>query len=125
MQLDTIPSVNSADLIETILCADRAFNSADGDLRAFALSAAIVMDEIWLSRSKVVHQDEAVTTRELTLAIRRRYMEHAAAWADAGRRQNLFWRPPQSGWLKLNSDVAIRPNRSYITISVRDSFSSL
>ncbi|KAB1201744.1 hypothetical protein CJ030_MR2G023038 [Morella rubra] len=35
------------------------------------------------------------------------------------------WVPPPCGWLKVNMDVAIRQNGSYIAIFVRDSYSSL
>lgn len=45
--------------------------------------------------------------------------------AVAGRGACWRWQPLQLRWLKLNSDVAIRVNGSYITISVRNSFSSL
>lgn len=37
----------------------------------------------------------------------------------------MLWQPPPIGWLKCNSDVAIRQDGSYIVVSLRDSSSSL
>lgn len=46
-------------------------------------------------------------------------------WLKVDGDVQVRWVSPKLGWLKLNSDVAIRPNRSIIAISVRDSHSSL
>lgn len=45
--------------------------------------------------------------------------------AVVGRGVCWRWQPLQLRWLKLNSDVTVRLNGSYIAISFRDSFSSL
>ncbi|KAB1213925.1 hypothetical protein CJ030_MR5G017188 [Morella rubra] len=39
--------------------------------------------------------------------------------------QLISWSPPEPGWMKINFDVAIRQEGSYIAVSCRDSSSSL
>lgn len=114
-----------AELISMILNADRDFNIEKGSLKAFAMNASIVLDCLWYSRNKLIHEAIPVDTRVLIEMIKRRYAEHANTWFEVGQVVRLRWKPPSSGWLIVNSDVAIRPNRSYIAISVRDFLSSL
>ncbi|KAB1207366.1 hypothetical protein CJ030_MR7G017451 [Morella rubra] len=114
-----------AELISMILNADRDFNIEKGSLKAFGMNASIVLDCLWYSRNKLIHEAIPVDIRVLIEMIKRRYAEHANAWFEVGQVMRLRWKPPSSGWLIVNSDVAIRPNRSYIAISVRDFLSSL
>lgn len=114
-----------AELISTILNADRDFNIEKGSFKAFAMNVAIVLDCLWYSRNKLIHEAIPVDTRVLIEMIKRRYAKHANAWFQVGQVVRLRWKPPSSGWLIVNSNVAIRPNGSYIAISVKDSLNSL
>lgn len=125
VQMDSILFSTLVELIKTIFQVDFAFNMKERNLRAFLLNAAIMMDVIWHTHNIVVHLSEPVNTGDMVMAIRRRYVKHAAAWVEVGRSTNLHWNPPQLRFLKLNLDIAVRSNGSYIAISVRDSFSSL
>ncbi|KAB1208754.1 hypothetical protein CJ030_MR6G005863 [Morella rubra] len=123
--MDSLSFLSPAALITAILQADSVFNIAVGSLKAFILNAAIVMDCLWFTRNKIIHEDAQVDTRVLISLIRRQYFEHADAWLVKGQDARLCWCPPCDGRLKFNSDVVIRSNGSYIAISVRDSLSSL
>lgn len=114
--MDSILFSTLAKLIKTIFQVDCAFNMKERNLQAFVLNVAIVMDVIWHTRNKMVHLSEPVNTGDVVMAIRRRYVKHTAAWVEVGRSANLHWNPPQLRFLKLNSDVAVRSNGSYITI---------
>lgn len=95
-------------------------------MKAFALNATVVLDSLWFLRNKITHEGARVDISGLIDTIKRRYAdaEHSYAWGVVGRGSGLRWVPPVVGFLKLNSDVAIRPNGSYIAI-VRDSSNSL
>lgn len=124
VRLDSLPLTNASSLIDTILNADRILNIQKGDLNAFALNATIIMDILWMAWNKMVHNSTLVVTRQLVLYSHKRYAEHVKAWEVHDLATGLRWKPPPLGCLKMNSDVAIRPNGSYITISIRDSTSS-
>lgn len=94
-------------------------------MQAFILNAALVMDGLWLARNLLVHQQKPIIFEDIIARIWRRYVEHSHAWMEAECFASKKWVPPPCGWLKVNMDVAIRQNGSYIAIFVRDSYSSL
>lgn len=67
----------------------------------------------------------SLNNRRINLNFKRRFAEHSCAWVNVDWLAHRRWQSPQSGWLKLNLDVAIRYFGSYIAVSVRDSHCSL
>lgn len=116
--MDALNFNTAGELIGTELNADSVLNVSQGRLNAFALNAAIVIDCLWFLHNKVVHDDERVDSGKLVASIRRRYAGHANAWLRCDGSVKLRWLPPKDRWLKLNSDVTIRPNGSLIAIPV-------
>lgn len=101
-----------------ILFADRELNVNKESLRVFALNAAIVIVCLWFLRNKIIHDGVEIDLGKLLATIKKGYMDHYIAWSSVEKQGKLRWVPPVVGWLKLNTDVAIRPNRSFITISI-------
>lgn len=52
-------------------------------------------------------------------------MPSTRAWLEVEQSAGKKWLPPPVGWLKINTNVVIRHNGSYVTISVRDFYSFL
>lgn len=125
VQIDMLSLDSTATLISTVLHADSVLHLDKDNLKAFALNATVVLDSLWFLRNKITHEGARVDILGLIDTIKRRYAEHSYAWGVVGRGSGLRWVPLVVGFLKLNSDVAIRPNGSYITILVRDSSNSL
>lgn len=125
ISLSRLPLHSPAELISTILNEDSVLGLDRKLLRAFILNAALVFDVIWHSRNLVVHEDTRPDVGGMIERLRRCFSKHSSAWLEADRSQLAGWQPPPSGWLKVNTDVAIWSSGSYIAISIKDSLSSL
>lgn len=118
IRMDCIPFSSSADLVKAILNADVLLNLDHQSAKPFILNAALVLDSIWQARNLLVHQQVPVVVEDIFAGLRRRYAEHSCAWMEVERAAGKRWVPPPFGWLKVNTDVAIRRNGSYIVISL-------
>lgn len=45
---------------------------------------------------------------DLIVSIRRRFVEHSSGWLGVVRSAGRRWEPPLVGWVKFNTDIAIR-----------------
>lgn len=123
--MNFLPLESPAQLIDFILNAEESLNLEQSSVKAFVLNAAIVIDSIWHFQNQVVHQAISLDVRELVASIRRRYVEHSSAWMGLEWCAGRYWHHLPIGWLKVNTDVAIRQFKLYIAISMRDSSNSL
>lgn len=86
----------------------------------FTLQAAIILHVIWHARNLVVHEDLQPTPFSLVTSLKRRFIEHRAAWQAHNQLPHLSWCPPLEGCLKFNCDAAARLNSSFFPFAARD-----
>lgn len=72
----------------------------------FMLYIAIVLDSLWFTRNKVVHENLEPNASVMVQEVARRYADHGAAWSQ--KKCCIFWQPPLVGQLKINYDVSIK-----------------
>ncbi|KAB1211586.1 hypothetical protein CJ030_MR6G013916 [Morella rubra] len=89
------------------------------------LNAALIMEMLWFSRNKFLHEGEPVVASDLQNSLSRRFSEHSTAWLQQNSRLALCWVPPEPSFMKINFDVAICQIGSHIAVSCRDFSSSL
>lgn len=61
--------------------------------RDFLLQAAIITDVMWFVRNQTVHCGIQHYPYDLVSNMKRRFMEHWAAWTELDQVENLVWRP--------------------------------
>lgn len=88
--------------------------------RDFFIQAAILFDVMWFARNQSVHEGIIPIPADLVSNLKRRLMEHRAAWREHDIIQNLVWHPPEEGFLKFNCDVAVRGHMSFLASFTRD-----
>ncbi|KAB1201763.1 hypothetical protein CJ030_MR8G007404 [Morella rubra] len=66
-----------------------------------------------------------VDLNKITTTIKARVVDHLSAWFALEDHSPKIWKPPDQGWLKINTDVAVQNNGSYTELSCRDNSSSL
>lgn len=125
MDISRIPAASSADWVNSILNTDSVLGLRPSSVPLFILHAALLCDNLWLARNKATHENHTVDIAELRSSLGFRCAEPSLAWASCANCLSATWLPPKPGWMKINFDVAIRHNGSYITISCRDSSNSL
>lgn len=103
----------------------RQISLRDVDYKRFIINAAIVFNTLWQAYNGVVHCRELVIIQQLIDSVKFRVEKHLAAWCDLKRTHHQLWKPQNPGWLKVNTDVAVRTNGSGIAMSCRDYYSSL
>lgn len=84
------------------------------------MQAAIIVDVMWYARNQSVHEGLVFHPSDLVVSMKRRYLEHRAAWRAVDIEKNLVWNPPDAGVVKVNCDVAVRGNSSYLAVVARD-----
>lgn len=88
IQWERIPCSSPSELVSFIINVDRMLNLEKKFVRAFILNAAIMMDELWHLRNRVVFQDKVVDIGVLILKIKKRYFEHSNAWVESEKYAN-------------------------------------
>lgn len=77
------------------------------------------MDMIWYARNQVIHNSYQVDVLTLLKQIRMTLKTHKQALEKVLPVQNM-WRPPPSGFLKANFNVAVRPKFSVASEVISD-----
>lgn len=72
---------------------------------------------VWCIEGDQLHQ--------LAKAIHTHVLDHLVAWEKVDQQSHFRWKPPDPGWLKINTDVAFRDHGSFTALSCRDNISSL
>lgn len=85
VQVDRLGLDSPELLISTMLHADSVLHLAKDHLKAFALIATVVLNNLWFLRNKIIQQEARVDIKVLVDAIKRRYSEHSYAWSVVGK----------------------------------------
>ncbi|KAK9287687.1 hypothetical protein L1049_016125 [Liquidambar formosana] len=110
------------DWIITILTNGTGLNLPVEDAPKFLIFAVVLMDCVWMTRNKVLHEEMDIDPRCILAHIDKVANEHLASFVAPSRSiAQRVWIPPPSHWLKLNFDVALRPTFSVLSVVVRDS----
>lgn len=75
---------------------------------------AVVMDTLWFSRNQKVHNLTPADPNLIIQRIQRCRRQHLAAWGEKAKQDLKIWSPPPDGFVKINTDAAIRS--SYLAI---------
>ncbi|KAK9992871.1 hypothetical protein SO802_022574 [Lithocarpus litseifolius] len=121
-----LPSASgSGDIIKLILATPPTTTS---DIESWCVSLAMtfMVDGIWNLRNRAVFQGENVNIREACLRIQNRITEFLTVIQSANQAHcapsSQVWKPPSSGFIKLNVDAATGPSRTTLAVVARNSF---
>lgn len=112
-------------LVKYFIVDAENFFTQPQDHRATVIDAAITLDVIWKARNGVVHSQEPVLLPNLIKDIHACVQDHLLAWDHVDKHSRAVWQAPEPGWLKINTDVAVRSYGSFTAVSCRDALSSL
>ncbi|XP_075658801.1 uncharacterized protein LOC142628636 [Castanea sativa] len=102
-------------------------STTTSEVESWYVSSAMtfVVDGIWNLRNRAVFQGEKVNIREACLPIQSRIIEFhnviQAANQDHCAPTSQVWKPPLTGFIKLNVDAAIGPLRTALAVVARNS----
>lgn len=113
------------DLVEYFILDNNRCFQRRTDHRVAIINAAIIFDTVWQLRNEVRHHSASVDLQHLIRLSKARVANHLMAWSKVESLNPNRWKPPDVGWLKVNTDVAVRAHGSFTAMSCRDSFSSL
>jgi hypothetical protein len=119
--LDTLAfsSLPFVSWIKAILSPHLALGVPWKEVRNFQISTLIVMDQIWLARNKLIHDSIQPAPLTVLKLIKITTLNHLSAW-NSSDLASSDWVPPPLGYLKVNFDVAIRPNFAVAASTLRD-----
>lgn len=123
--VDVLLVSNFHEFISLITSPGAGFRIASQHHRSFTLCTALVLNQLWFSCNQAVHQQVVVTPYAVLEAIRRRFLEHSAAWSDSDSLHNRVWTPPPPGFFKCNTDIDVGPSFSSLAVSFQDQSRSL
>jgi hypothetical protein len=78
------------------------------DIRNFQIYTALVLDVIWFSRNKLIHEAIQPDVPKIMQQLKITHNYHILAWQASTL--SSFWSPPQQGCVKGNFDVVVRGN---------------
>lgn len=108
-----------AEWIKAILRPHVVLGLSGSNVQEFQISAIVLMDNIWLSRNKLLFEDAQPVSGVLLKKIRISISHHLEAWC---LRHPIFspWSPPSVGSFKANFDVAIHPSFAVAVAILKD-----
>ena len=95
-----------SDWIIAIIYPSTKLDIPFADTRNFQIYAALVMDVIWFSRNKLIHEAIQPDIPKIIQQLKITHNYHILAWQASTL--SSFWFPPQQGSVKGNFDVAVR-----------------
>lgn len=96
------------------------FNVTTREEHGFVVFAAVTMDLLWFTRNQKVHDGTPLDPCKSVTLIQKCHRDHLAAWAKkAGLALNI-WQAPCRGFVKINSDAAIRNSFVALACICRD-----
>jgi hypothetical protein len=82
------------------------------DFHLFQIFAMIACDQLWFSRNKAHHEDLIPNTLVISATINKLALKHHFGWSSKLIKTLEVWKKPNSPYLKINYDIAIRDSFS-------------
>lgn len=94
----------------------------DEATKEFQLFAAIICDQVWISRNKAHVDGIKIALADLARQVNKSFEEHKQAWKIQSKNSSMdkTWIPPPPSWIKLNFDAAIRKGITSVAVIGRD-----
>lgn len=91
--------------------------------KGFILQSALILDTLWWTRNKAVHEGINPDPLQIFKLVTRRFMKHCQAWEEKEIPLNIRWVPrwvpqPEGTW-KLKFEAACRNHCSYLAVVCR------
>lgn len=91
----------------------------------FFLFNVIIMEHLWWIRNQLLHNDQVGSTEASLAWIESKYKELSMAFEfrrrqGLDRRPKFFWCKPSTGFIKLNTDVAMAKKGSFLAVVARN-----
>jgi hypothetical protein len=93
------------------------------EVENFQLSVVIILDAIWGARNNSVHNKVTPNFQNLVIQVQKTIDIHQQAWT--AKDLIASWNPPPIGFIKINFDVAVRPNYMVAAAIISDHDGSL
>lgn len=111
------------ELVEYLLMGNGQRFHTPNEHRMVVINAAIIIDILLQARNAVVHNSLSVDLPALIASAKARVHDHMVGWDKVEALNPKRWRPPEPGWFKVNTDVAIRTQGSFYSAVVSPQFS--
>lgn len=93
----------------------------------FILYCVIILEHLWWVRNEIWVKGEQPSLENSIVSVRNRFLEFKQGLVKAHQVVGISetamfreWRPPQEGFLKINTDAAVRINGSVLSMVVRN-----
>ena len=122
-KVDQITFSNPVDFIKLVLHPPMTFN-CDSDQVMASLNSALILEEIWHSRNRVLYHNSKWDILVSTKIIQTRLQEFSSNLLSPinplTHPTQLHWLPPPLGWIKINVDAAVSANIASIAVLARN-----
>ena len=115
-------SISIVDWVKMIINPKSFLALDDEATKEFQLFAAIMCDQVWMSRNKAYVDGIKIALVDLARQVYESFEEHRQAWKIHSKNsfKDKTWVPPPPSWIKLNFDAAIRERKTSVAVIGRD-----
>ena len=122
LRMNTLDSISMVEWVKMIINPKPSLGLDDETTKEFQLFAAIMCDQVWMSRNKARVEGIKTTPIELARQVNKSFEEHKQAWKFQSKNssKDKTWIPPPPNWIKLNFDDAIREEKTSVAVVGRE-----
>ena len=118
------PSMSILQLVQFVVDSPPNFLSTELIEAQFQTMVAVIWEQIWNIKNKIIFQKAKVKIDMLLAIIEKKFQEHMAVLeqqhSNKSSRQINLWQAPHSNVFKINCDVAHFDNACCIAMVIRD-----
>lgn len=113
LHISRIPDTYLTKWIHILLNAETLLGIRPLSFQSFILHTALLMDVLWFSRNKAIHDGVQIIASDLQNSLSLRFSDHSVSWLLQVSRPAICWIPPEPDQMKIKFDVAIRQSGSF------------
>lgn len=106
---DSLGTMTPSDLVKYVTFSQWFLKILIDEGHKFTFFATVLFDNIWRFRNQIIFIEYIPNPTKEVEKINKARLDHLSAWFLLVSTLNSCWCHPQSGWVKVNFNVTIRP----------------